>query len=81
MFPGLLKLSTFGFMLVGQLIDIILIASQVSRSALHCLLPATHQRHSDTCPQVVKPADGGEYTIDFYGPRLIQTISNSTSIT
>jgi len=27
---GLLKLSTFGFMLLGQLVDIILIATQVS---------------------------------------------------
>lgn len=44
---GLLKLSTFGFFMLGQLIDVVLIASQL-----------------------VGPADGTDYIIDFYGPRL-----------
>ncbi|XP_077981681.1 TM2 domain-containing protein biscotti-like [Glandiceps talaboti] len=53
---GLLKLSTLGFFFLGQLIDIILIASQV-----------------------VGPADGSEYIIDFFGSRLIHiTQDNQT---
>ncbi|XP_067949761.1 TM2 domain-containing protein 1-like [Watersipora subatra] len=50
---GLLKLSTFGFMLVGQLVDIILIATQV-----------------------VKPADGGDYTVDYFGARMYHSPDN-----
>ncbi|XP_076060030.1 TM2 domain-containing protein 1 biscotti [Oratosquilla oratoria] len=41
---GLAKFCTLGFMFLGQLIDIILIATQV-----------------------VKPADGSEYIINYYG--------------
>jgi len=41
---GLVKFATFGFMFLGQLIDILLIATQV-----------------------LKPADGSSYVIDFYG--------------
>ncbi|XP_070563107.1 TM2 domain-containing protein biscotti-like [Ptychodera flava] len=53
---GLLKLSTLGFFFLGQLIDIILIASQV-----------------------VGPADGSEYIIDFFGARLVHiTEDNET---
>lgn len=44
---GLLKLSTLGFMFLGQLIDIILIATQV-----------------------VGPADGSYYVINYYGPGI-----------
>ncbi|EDV27104.1 TM2 domain-containing protein 1 [Trichoplax sp. H2] len=44
---GLLKLSTFGFFMVGQLLDVILIATQV-----------------------VGPADGSFYQMNYYGPRL-----------
>ena len=44
---GLLKLSTFGFFMLGQLIDVVLIAAQI-----------------------VGPADGTDYRIDYYGPRL-----------
>ncbi|XP_046576014.1 TM2 domain-containing protein CG10795-like [Haliotis rubra] len=41
---GLVKFATLGFMFLGQLIDILLIATQV-----------------------VKPSDGSEYVIDYYG--------------
>lgn len=44
---GLLKFCTFGFMLVGQLVDIILIVTQVLR-----------------------PADGSHYIIDYFGARM-----------
>lgn len=44
---GLLKFCTFGFMLVGQLLDIILIVTQVLR-----------------------PASGAYYVIDYFGPRM-----------
>ncbi|XP_022251680.1 TM2 domain-containing protein CG10795-like isoform X2 [Limulus polyphemus] len=44
---GLLKLCTLGFMFLGQLVDIILIALQV-----------------------VRPADGSYYVINYFGPRL-----------
>lgn len=44
---GLLKFCTFGFMLVGQLVDIILIVTQV-----------------------LKPADGSYYVIDYFGPKM-----------
>lgn len=44
---GLLKFCTFGFMLVGQLVDVILIVTQVLR-----------------------PADGSYYVIDYFGPRM-----------
>ena len=50
---GLLKLSTFGFFMVGQLLDVILIATQV-----------------------VGPADGSYYQINYYGPRLSSVHSN-----
>lgn len=44
---GLLKFCTFGFMLIGQLLDIILIITQVLR-----------------------PADGSYYIIDYFGPKM-----------
>lgn len=44
---GLLKFCTFGFMLVGHLVDIILIVTQVLR-----------------------PADGSYYIIDYFGPKM-----------
>jgi TM2 domain-containing membrane protein YozV len=44
---GLLKFCTFGFMLVGQLLDIILIVTQVLR-----------------------PASGAFYVIDYFGPKM-----------
>jgi TM2 domain-containing membrane protein YozV len=44
---GLLKFCTFGFMLVGQLLDIILIVTQVLR-----------------------PASGAYYVIDYFGPKM-----------
>lgn len=53
---GLLKLCTLGFMFLGQLIDIILIATQV-----------------------VGPADGSNYVISYFGPRLtVLKINNET---
>lgn len=45
---GLMKLCTLGFMFLGHLIDVILIALQV-----------------------VGPADGSNYVISYYGPKLI----------
>lgn len=44
---GLLKLVTLGFMFIGQLVDVLLIALQV-----------------------VGPADGSSYVINYYGPGL-----------
>uniref|UniRef100_A0A6G1S668 TM2 domain-containing protein CG10795 n=1 Tax=Aceria tosichella TaxID=561515 RepID=A0A6G1S668_9ACAR len=44
---GLLKFCTFGFMLVGQLLDIILIVTQVLR-----------------------PASGYYYVMDYFGPKM-----------
>lgn len=44
---GLLKFCTFGFMLVGQLLDVILIVTQVLR-----------------------PADGSYYVIDYFGAKM-----------
>lgn len=44
---GLLKFCTFGFMLVGQLLDVILIATNVLR-----------------------PASGSNYVIDYFGPKM-----------
>ena len=53
---GLLKFCTLGFLLVGQLVDIILIALQI-----------------------VKPADGSNYVMKHFGPRLtILSADNST---
>lgn len=51
---GLLKFCTLGFMFVGQLVDVILIAMQV-----------------------LKPADGSEYVIDYYGARLTKILYNN----
>lgn len=44
---GLFKFCTFGFMLLGQLVDVILIATQV-----------------------LLPADGSSYIIDYFGPKM-----------
>lgn len=44
---GLLKFCTFGFLLVGQLLDIILVATNVLR-----------------------PASGSHYVIDYFGPKM-----------
>lgn len=53
---GLLKFCTLGFFFLFQLVDIILIASQI-----------------------VGPADGSDYIVDYYGPGLIHiTQDNST---
>lgn len=54
---GLLKFSTLGFFFLGQLIDVLLIASQV-----------------------VKPADGSDYVIDYYGAGLIKLLWNSETV-
>lgn len=53
---GLLKFCTFGFMLVGQLLDVILIVTQVLR-----------------------PANGAYYVIDYFGPRMNITSSYGTT--
>ena len=53
---GLFKFCTLGFLFVGQLVDIVLIATQV-----------------------VKPADGSDYIISYYGAGLeIRTMDNMT---
>ncbi|CAH1775191.1 unnamed protein product [Owenia fusiformis] len=53
---GLLKFCTLGFMFLGQLVDVILIATQV-----------------------VTPADGSSYEIDYYGAGLERVgINNET---
>lgn len=51
---GLVKFATLGFMFLGQLVDILLIATQV-----------------------VKPSDGSEYVIDFYGAAVQRIMRNN----
>lgn len=54
---GLLKFSTLGFFFLGQLIDVLLIATQT-----------------------VKPSDGSDYIIDYYGAGLIKLTMNNETI-
>lgn len=54
---GLLKFSTLGFFFLGQLIDVLLIATQT-----------------------VKPSDGSEYVIDYFGAGLIKIVMNDETI-
>jgi hypothetical protein len=71
---GLLKLSTFGFFLLGSFIDIVLIASQVEYQgrSMYCygFIPL--------CPvvKVVGPSDGSDYYMPYYGPRIIHLSEN-----
>ncbi|KAK7504058.1 hypothetical protein BaRGS_00004790 [Batillaria attramentaria] len=51
---GLVKFATLGFMFLGQLVDILLIATQV-----------------------VKPSDGSEYVIDYYGAATQRVMLNN----
>ncbi|KAL8581459.1 hypothetical protein ACOMHN_004344 [Nucella lapillus] len=51
---GLVKFATLGFMFLGQLVDILLIATQV-----------------------VKPSDGSEYVIDYYGATVQRVVRNN----
>ncbi|XP_076440399.1 TM2 domain-containing protein biscotti-like [Babylonia areolata] len=51
---GLVKFSTLGFMFLGQLVDILLIATQV-----------------------VKPSDGSEYVIDYYGAAVQRIVRDN----
>ena len=53
---GLLKLCTFGFFMLGQLADMILIAAQV-----------------------VGPADGTDYQVDFYGPVMTNLVRDAST--
>ncbi|PVD23592.1 hypothetical protein C0Q70_16864 [Pomacea canaliculata] len=50
----LVKFATLGFLFLGQLVDILLIATQV-----------------------VKPSDGSEYVIDYYGASTQRIIRNN----
>ncbi|KAH3796148.1 hypothetical protein DPMN_149715 [Dreissena polymorpha] len=54
---GLLKFSTLGFFFLGQLIDVLLIATQT-----------------------VKPSDGSDYVIDYYGAGLIKIMMNDDTV-
>lgn len=54
---GLLKFSTLGFFFLGQLIDVLLIATQT-----------------------VKPSDGSDYVIDYFGAGLIKITMNNETI-
>ncbi|XP_045206360.2 TM2 domain-containing protein 1-like [Mercenaria mercenaria] len=54
---GLLKFSTLGFFFLGQLIDVLLIATQT-----------------------VKPSDGSDYIIDYFGAGLIKLTMNNETI-
>ena len=54
---GLLKFSTLGFFFLGQLIDVLLIATQI-----------------------VKPSDGSDYIINFYGAGLQRIYMNNETI-
>jgi hypothetical protein len=64
LFPGMLKFCTFGFMFIGHLIDMLLIAIQVSfQNFISNFLKNVYS-------QVVTPADGSAYVVDFYGARL-----------
>lgn len=54
---GLLKFSTLGFFFLGQLIDVLLIATQT-----------------------VKPSDGSDYVIDYYGAGMIKIVMNNETV-
>ena len=54
---GLLKFSTLGFFFLGQLIDVLLIATQT-----------------------VKPSDGSDYLINYYGAGLVKIVMNNETI-
>ncbi|XP_052790253.1 TM2 domain-containing protein CG10795-like [Mya arenaria] len=54
---GLLKFSTLGFFFLGQLVDVLLIATQT-----------------------VKPSDGSDYVIDYYGAGLVKRVMNNETI-
>lgn len=54
---GLLKFSTLGFFFLGQLIDVLLIATQT-----------------------VKPSDGSDYIIDYFGAGLVRITMNNETI-
>ncbi|XP_074642747.1 TM2 domain-containing protein biscotti-like [Tubulanus polymorphus] len=54
---GLLKFCTLGFMFLGQLVDILLIAMQI-----------------------VGPADGSAYVIDYYGAKLTRISRDNSTI-
>lgn len=54
---GLLKFSTLGFFFLGQLIDILLIATQT-----------------------VRPADGSDYVINYFGAGLNKIVMNNETI-
>lgn len=54
---GLLKFSTLGFFFLGQLIDVLLIATQI-----------------------VKPSDGSDYVINYYGAGLTRILMNDETI-
>ncbi|XP_041359442.1 TM2 domain-containing protein CG10795-like [Gigantopelta aegis] len=51
---GLVKFATMGFMFLGQLVDILLIATQV-----------------------VKPSDGSDYVIDYYGAIMSSVVMDN----
>ncbi|EDO43932.1 predicted protein [Nematostella vectensis] len=53
---GLLKFCTLGFFFIFQLVDVLLIATQI-----------------------VGPADGSDYVIDYYGPRLIHIVKDNAT--
>ncbi|ESP00659.1 hypothetical protein LOTGIDRAFT_157945 [Lottia gigantea] len=53
---GLLKFGTLGFMFLGQLVDILLIATQT-----------------------LKPADGSEYIIDYFGAAIARVVMDNTT--
>ncbi|XP_014675497.1 PREDICTED: TM2 domain-containing protein CG10795-like [Priapulus caudatus] len=53
---GLLKFCTLGFMFVGQLVDIVLIATQI-----------------------VGPADGSSYIIDYYGAGVMHLVVDNVT--
>ena len=55
---GLLKFSTLGFFFLGQLIDVLLIATQI-----------------------VRPSDGSDYVINYYGAGLTRILMNEETIT
>lgn len=55
---GLLKFSTLGFFFLGQLIDVLLIATQI-----------------------VRPSDGSDYVINYYGAGLTRILMNNETIT
>ena len=75
LFVGLVKLCMFGFFFAGQLVDFLLILTQVM-SLYHYghaynIIPAV------SLLQCITPADHSDYYIPFFGPLIHQLTDNN----